>query len=238
MSDPYNNPSTRSGYAGQVIDAGLQSYMRSVYHTMGIGLILTGLSAYTVANIPALFNLIFHTPLVYVVSFAPLLFIFLGFTPKRIATMPLSQLTTMFSIFSILMGMSLASIFFMYSGASIARVFFITSATFAATSLYGYTTKRDLTGVGSFLFMGLVGIIIASVVNIFMHSSMVQFVVSVLGVVIFTGLTAWETQNLKVTYRAGATEANARMAVSGALSLYLNFINLFMMLLQLMGNRR
>ncbi len=241
--DPLNNPSGnsptgRTGYQAAAIDAGLQSYMRGVYHTMGIGLVLTGLSAFAVANIPALFHLIFGTPLSYVVMFAPLVFLWFGFTPARMARMPVQKLTTMFSLFSILMGLSLASIFVVYTGASIASTFFITAATFAATSLYGYTTKRDLAGAGSFLFMGLIGIVIASVVNIFLHSAMVQFVVSIIGVVVFTGLTAWETQNLKVTYRAGATEANAKMALAGALSLYLNFINLFMILLQFTGNRR
>ncbi|MBU6474977.1 MAG: Bax inhibitor-1/YccA family protein [Alphaproteobacteria bacterium] len=236
--DPYNNPSSRVGYQGAVIDAGLQSYMRGVYHTMGIGLVLTGLSAFAVANIPALFHLIFGTPFAYVAMFAPLAFLWFGFTPARMARMPSQKLATMFSLFSVLMGLSLASIFIVYSGASIARVFFITAATFAATSLYGYTTKRDLAGAGSFLFMGLIGIVIASIVNVFMHSAMVQFVVSILGVVIFTGLTAWETQNLKATYRAGADEANAKMALIGALNLYLNFINLFMILLQFSGNRR
>ncbi len=239
MSDPYNNPSSRGAYAGQVIDAGLQSYMRSVYHTMGLGLVLTGFSAYAVANVPALLHLFFGNMFVgMAVSFAPLLFLFVVFTPARIQSMPVEKLMTMFSIFSILMGISLASIFLSYSGASIARVFFITAATFGATSLYGYTTKRDLTAMGSFMAMGLIGIIFAMIVNMFMHSATVQFVVSVIGVVVFTGLMAWETQNLKVTYRTGATEANAKMAISGAISLYLNFVNLFVLLLQLTGNRR
>ena len=139
------------------------------------------------------------------------------------------------------MGISMASIFLVFTGESIARVFFITAATFGAVSLYGYTTKRDLTGMGSFLFMGLIGIVIASLVNIFVGSSALQFAVSVIGVLVFTGLTAWDTQRLKNEYLGGLQmggELVAKVAIMGALSLYLNFINLFMMLLQLFGNQR
>ena len=154
------------------------------------------------------------------------------------ARMSSEKLKLTFILFSAVMGLSMAAIFQIFTGASIARVFFITAATFAATSLYGYTTKRDLAGVGSFLFMGLVGIFIAMIVNLFLQSSMVQFVVSAIGVLVFTGLTAWETQRLKEAYTPGAGEGNAKMAVVGALSLYLNFINLFQMLLHFMGDRR
>ncbi|MCE9506947.1 MAG: Bax inhibitor-1/YccA family protein [Alphaproteobacteria bacterium] len=236
--DPsYQRP--QAGYAATpAVDAGLQAYMHNVYHTMGLGLVVTGLTAFGVASVPALFNLIFGTPLAWVAMLAPLGFIWFGFTPARIARMPSEKLKLTFILFSAVMGVSMAALFHVFTGASIARVFFITAATFAATSLYGYTTRRDLTGVGSFLFMGLMGIFIAMIVNIFLHSAMVQFVVSALGVLIFTGLTAWETQRLKELYSAGAGEANAKTAIVGALSLYLNFINLFQMLLQLMGNRR
>jgi FtsH-binding integral membrane protein len=224
--------------AGHAVDAGLQSYMHSVYRAMGLGLALTGVTAFGVASVPALFEAIFATPLKWVAILAPLAFILFGFTPGRIARMPAQKLLTTFSIFCIVMGVSMAAIFHVFTGASIARVFFITAATFAGTSLYGYTTKRDLTGVGSFLFMGLWGIVIASVVNLFMASAMVHFVVSVIGVVVFTGLTAWETQNLKYVYREGAHESNDKMAIVGALSLYLSFINLFQILLSFMGDRR
>ena len=238
MSYDPSNPSSETGYAsGRVIDAGLQAYMQSVYNMMSFGLVVTGLTAFGVANVPALFNLIFMTTLKFVVLLAPLAIIWFGFTPARMATKSAESLRGTFILFSVLMGMSMAVIFQIFTGQSIARVFFITAGTFAATSLYGYTTKRDLTADGSFLFMGLIGILIASAVNIFMQSAVVQFVVSAAGVVIFTGLAAWDTQRLKLMYRDGQTEANAKMAVMGALNLYLDFINLFQMLLHSMGQR-
>jgi hypothetical protein len=225
--------------AAGVIDAGLQAHMRSVYNTMGLGLVMTGLVAFAVAATPALHQVLFGTPLAWVVMLAPLGFLFFGFTPGRMARWPSSQIRTMFFVFSAVMGLSMASIFLVFTAESIARVFFITAAAFGATSLYGYTTKRDLAAMGSFLFMGLIGIFIASIVNLFLGSSMVQFIVSALGVIIFTGLTAWETQRIKETYAmvAAGDDSNAKMAVMGALSLYLNFINLFQSLLHLMGNR-
>lgn len=236
--DP-SKSSTQTAFGTRVVDAGLQSFMQGVYHTMGGGLVVTGLTAYGVANTPALLNFLFGTPgMAMVVMLSPLAFIFGGFTHARISRMSSEKLKLLFTLFSVVMGLSMAVIFAAYTDASIARVFFITAATFAATSLYGYTTKKDLAGVGAFLFMGLIGIFIAGLVNIFMQSAMVQFVVSAIGVVVFTGLTAWETQRLKNTYVSGATEANAKMAVVGALSLYLNFVNLFQMLLHFMGDRR
>ena len=237
--DPLNSQSQSDGYAsGNVIDAGLQSYMRSVYNTMGLGLVVTGLTSFAVANTPVVFNAIFHSPLAFVVMLAPLAFIWFGFSASRIANSSVESLKVTFTLFSVVMGLSFSAIFAAYTPDSIARVFFITASTFAATSLYGYTTKRDLAGMGSFMFMGLIGILIAMFVNMFMHSSMIQFIVSIIGVVVFTGLTAWETQSLKATYRSGATDANSRMAFAGALSLYMNFVNLFQFLLSLMGDRR
>lgn len=235
----YNAPDVQTSSAERrLVDAGLQAYMQSVYHTMGLGLVVTGLTAFATANTPALMKLIFGTPLMWVVMLAPLGFIFLGFTPARVARMSSEKLKFLFIIFSAVMGLSMAAIFQVFTGASIARVFFITAATFSATSLYGYTTKRDLTGVGSFMFMGLIGIFIAGIVNIFLQSQMMHFVTSVIGVVVFTGLAAWETQRLRDLYAEGAHETNAKTAVMGALSLYLDFINLFQMLLNLMGGRR
>lgn len=221
------------------VDAGLQAFMRSVYNTMGLGLVVTGLTAFGVANIEPLAKMIFGTPLFYVAAFAPLAFLWFGFTPARIARMPSGKVRMLFIAFSALMGLSMASIFLAYSAESIARVFFITAATFAATSLYGYTTKRDLAAVGSFMFMGMIGIFIAMLVNLFLQSAMMHFVVSVIGVIVFTGLTAWDTQRLKETYAYGhgAAESNAKLAVTGALNLYLSFINLFQFMLSLMGNR-
>ena len=218
------------------IDAGLRSHMLSVYNYMGLALVLTGLTAFVTASSPALLQVIFGTPLKWVVMLAPLGFIF--FLGAKIRTMSVSAAQITFWSFAVVMGLSLASIFLVFTGASIARVFFITAATFGAMSLYGYTTKRDLSGMGSFLMMGLIGIIIASLVNIFIGSSAIQFAVSVIGVLIFTGLTAYDTQQIKEMYYVGDDGTVAgRKAIMGALRLYLDFINLFMMLLQLFGNR-
>jgi len=236
--DP-NSSSNGTVYSdGKTLDKGLQSYMYKVYNVMGLGLAVTGFVAFAVASVPSLFNLIFGTPLAFVAMFAPLAFLWFGFTPSKIANYPSEKLQGTFILFSAVMGVSMAALFHIFTGESIARVFFITAATFSATSIYGYTAKKDLTGVASFLFMGLMGIFIASLVNIFMHSAAIQFVVSVVGVLVFTGLTAFETQRLKFVYRAGQTENNNKMAVVGALNLYLNFINLFQMLLHFLGNRR
>jgi len=233
--DPLH-PTTVS--SAQSVDAGLQSYMQTIYRVMGLGLALTGVTAFAVANVPALFSLIFGTPLAFVAMLAPLGFIWFGFSPARIARKQPSEIKTTFALFSVAMGLSMAAIFQVFTGISIARVFFITAGAFAATSLYGYTTKKDLTGFGSFLFMGLVGLVIAGLVNIFLKSSGLHFVTSVLGVLIFTGLTAWDVQRLKESYAPGNAVANEKLAVMGALSLYLNFINLFQTLLQFFGDRR
>ncbi len=237
MSYDPSRSNVAPGAAGTAVDTGLQSFMRSVYNTMGIGLVVTGLVAFATANTPALVKVLFGTPLMWVVALAPLGFLLFGFTPGRLARMDSTKVRTMFYGFAALMGLSMATIFLAFTAESVARVFFITAATFAATSLYGYTTKRDLAGVGSLLFMWLIGIMIASVVNLFVQSSMMQYIISVIGVIVFTGLTAWETQRLKETYAYGMVEANAKMAVVGALSLYLNFINLFQSLLNLLGTR-
>lgn len=236
MND-FQRHTTAAYGSDQVVDAGLQAFMRGVYNTMGAGLALTGAVAFGTANFPPLFNLIFGTPLAWVVMLAPLGFLFFGFTPGRVARMEPGKLRTVFFAFCLIMGLSMAVLFKVFTGESIARVFFITAATFAATSLWGYTTKRDLGSMGSFLFMGLIGIVIASLVNMFLGSAMVQFVVSILGVVIFTGLTAWDTQRLKETYAYSGGATNDKLATMGALSLYLNFINLFQSLLNIMGNR-
>ncbi|MEZ5906091.1 MAG: Bax inhibitor-1/YccA family protein [Geminicoccaceae bacterium] len=218
------------------IDAGLRSHMLSVYNYMGLALVLTGLTAFVTASTPALLQVIFGTPLKWVVMLAPLGFIF--FLGAKIRTMSVSAAQITFWSFAVVMGLSLASIFLVFTGASIARVFFITAATFGAMSLYGYTTKRDLSKFGSFLFMGLIGIVIASLVNIFIGSSALQFAVSVIGVLVFTGLTAYDSQRIKEEYYSyNGAEVATKGAIMGALNLYLNFINLFMMLLQLFGNR-
>jgi len=225
------------GVAIERIDEGLRSYMLAIYNYMGLGLAITGLTAFVVATSPPLMAAIFGTPLKWVVMLAPLAFVF--FLSARVSRMSVSAAQLTFWAFAIVMGLSMASIFLVFTGTSIARVFFITAATFGAVSLYGYTTKRDLSQFGSFLIMGLIGIVIASLVNLFLGSSALQFAISVIGVLVFTGLTAWDTQRLKEEYVASASgELVAKQAIMGALSLYLNFINLFMMLLQLFGQNR
>ena len=219
------------------IDEGLRSYMLQVYNYMGLGLAITGVVAFLVAATPALYEPIFTTPLKWVVMLAPLGFVF--FLGAKIQTMSVSAAQLTFWAFAAVMGLSMASIFLVFTGASIARVFFITAAMFGAMSLYGYTTKRDLSGWGSFLFMGLIGIIIAALVNIFLASAALQFAVSVIGVLVFTGLTAYDTQRIKeMYYELDAADVATRTAIMGALSLYLNFINMFMLLLNLFGTTR
>jgi len=226
-----------AGARAAQIDEGLRAYMLRVYNYMASGLALTGIVAYIVAATPALHQAIFGTPLVWLFILAPLGMVF--FLSARLQAMKFSTAQTMFWVFAALMGISLASIFLIYTQTSIARVFFITAATFGGMSLYGYTTKRDLSGWGSFLFMGLIGVVIASLVNLFVGSSMMQFVISVIGVIVFTGLTAYDTQNIKEMYFAGdGNEVAGKKAIMGALRLYLDFINLFIMLMHLLGERR
>ena len=233
----YSTRSMAQGDAGTRLDQGLRQHMLSVYNYMAGGLGLTGLIAFVVASTPALVQAIFGTPLMWVVMLAPLgLVMYMGF---KIQSMSLKAVQTTFWLYAGLMGVSLASIFLAYTGESVARVFFITASAFLSMSLYGYVTKRDLTGMGSFMMMGLFGIIIASIVNIFLHSSGLQFAVSLLSVVIFTGLTAYDTQKIKEIYYAGDSyDMAGKKAVMGALSLYMDFINLFISLLRLFGDRR
>jgi FtsH-binding integral membrane protein len=219
-------------------DAGLSSHFGRVYNIMTLGLVITGFFAYVVAHTPALMQLFYGTPLHWVVMFAPLVLVMFGFTPGRVQRSSFTTLTLMFAGFSAIFGISLAYIFAVYSGADITRVFFITSAMFAGTSIYGYTSKKDLSGMGGMMIMGVIGIVIASIVNLFMQSDTLMFVISIVGVIAFTGLTAWDTQRIKETYNAGyGAEANNKMAVMGALGLYINFINMFVLLLNLLGNR-
>lgn len=228
------------------IDAGLREYMLRVYNYMASALTLTGIVAYFSANTPAIINTLYSlgpsgyiepTGLAYLVMFSPLAFVLaLSFGINK---MQASTAQAVFWAFAAVMGLSLANIFLLYTGASITRVFFITAGTFAGMSLYGYTTKRDLTGMGSFLMMGLIGLIIASVVNMFLASSALHFVISVVGVLIFVGLTAYDTQKIKSMYlEADAAEVMSKKVIMGALTLYLDFINLFVMLLRLFGERR
>jgi uncharacterized protein len=225
--------------AAQVgIDVGLREYMLRIYNYMASGLALTGIVAYLAATSGLYYYLATRAqPLLWLVILAPLgLVMLMSF---RVQQMRASTLQAVFWLYAGLMGLSLAAVFLVFTGASIARVFFITAGTFAAMSLYGYTTQRDLTQFGSFLFMGLIGIIIAGLVNMFIASSALQFAISVIGVIVFVGLTAWDTQQIKeMYYAADDYEMGSKKAVMGALRLYLDFINLFMMLLQLFGQRR
>jgi FtsH-binding integral membrane protein len=236
--DPNSWPPTRyaAQTAGVDIDVGLRQYMLRVYNYMAAGLGLTGLVAY-VAVATGLYQQIAATPLIWLVMLAPLgAVLFLSF---RIERMSVGAAQLSFWTFAALMGLSLAGIFLLYTETSIARVFFITAGTFAAMSFYGYTTQRDLSHFGSFLFMGLIGIVLASLVNIFIGSSALQFAISVIGVIVFTGLTAWDTQRIKEVYlESDPGDALTKKALLGALSLYLDFINLFVVLLQLVGQRR
>jgi len=218
------------------IDVGLRSYMLRVYNYMCIGLALTGAVAFAASTSGELMNAIHGTALRWVVMLAPLGFVF--FLSARIHSMKAATAQTMFWVYAGLMGLSLSYIFLAFTGESIVRVFFITAGAFAGLSLYGYTTKKDLSGMGTFLIMGLIGILIASVVNIFVESSGLHFVISVLGVLIFAGLTAYDTQRIKAIYAEGDhSETHEKKAIMGALTLYLDFINMFIFMLQFFGNR-
>jgi FtsH-binding integral membrane protein len=238
--DPSRHDTSLYTLEGRTIDAGLQSHMRSVYNTMCVGLGITGLVAYAVATVPVLTHLILGTPLFFVAALAPLGFMLWGFSPTKMQTMPVSSLRSAFAWFSALMGLSLSALLVYYTQSSVAQAFFVTAAAFAGTSLYGYTTKRDLTAMGSFMFMGMIGIVFASLISLFFHAAAVQFAISVIGVIVFTGMAAWQTQFIKESYsdHPSMGDANDRMVVQGALSLYMNFINLFQFILSLIGDRR
>lgn len=219
-----------------VYDEGLRRHMLRVYNYMALGLVLTGAVAFIVGTTPALYVPIFSTPLKWVVMLAPLAFVL--FFSFRMQSMSGSAAQTMFWAFCAVMGLSMASIFLVFTGTSIARTFFIAATMFGATSLYGYTTKRDLSQFGSFLIMGLIGVVIASLVNIFLGSTMLQFIVSVVGILVFVGLTAWDTQSIKEQYADHFdAESQQKLAVFGAFSLYLNFVNIFQLLLNFTGER-
>ena len=246
-----------------VIDAGLRAYMLRIYNYMVLGLAITGFAALGVymlsvtgdaasaarsatggalalrsgVYLTPIGYYLFVSPLKWAVILAPLALVF--FFSFRIQTMKPATAQITFWIFATLIGLSLGSIFLVYTHTSIVRVFFITAASFGALSLYGYTTQRDLSGMASFLIMGLVGVIIASLVNLFLQSTMMQFIISVVGVLVFAGLTAWDTQRLKTEYMYGSMEGDVleRSAIMGALSLYLNFLNMFTLLLNLFGQR-
>jgi FtsH-binding integral membrane protein len=217
------------------IDVGLRQYMLKVYDYMAGGLVLTGLVAFAAVNIPAVYEILF--PLRFIALFATLgIALFMGF---RIHAMKAGTAQALFWAYAALMGVWISPILLMYTGASIAQTFFITAGTFAAMSLYGYTTKRDLSQFGSFLVMGLIGLVLAIVVNLFLRSPAIDFAISILGVLIFTGLTAWDTQRIKEWYmEQDAADVMTKKAIQGALQLYLDFLNLFLFLLRFLGVAR
>jgi len=258
MSD-FRNYQTRMATAGSrtdaSIDEGLRAYMLKVYNLMALGLVITGLAALgtmmlattndpanavaTMGNGKMLTSLgvaLYGSPLKWVVMLAPLGMVF--FLSARIQSMSVSGAQTAFWVFAGLMGLSLSSIFLVYTSASIVQTFFITATAFGALSLVGYTTKRDLTAMGTFLTMGVIGLLIAMVVNIFLQSPALQFAISAIGVLVFAGLTAYDTQKIKEMYFEGDDVlVSGRKAIMGALTLYLDFINLFSFLLSFLGNR-
>jgi uncharacterized protein len=248
----YARPGYAAGTAG-TFDQALRSYMLSVYNYMAGGVALTGLVAYAmnqaaVSATPTAFRMgkhfltpfgqaVYGSPLMWVLALAPLAFVF--FLSFRVYKMSVGATQLSFWLFSAVMGASLSTILLRYTGQSVAQVFFITAAAFGALSVFGYVTKRDLSGMGSFLIMGVVGLILAGVVNIFMQSSALQFAISALGLLIFSGLTAYDTQQIKDNFYAVAHDSSVmtKSAIMGALNLYLDFINMFQSLLGLVGNR-
>ena len=218
------------------IDVGLRQYMLRVYNYMCAALAMTGLVAYIVSTNETMMAYIFGTPLMWVAIFAPLALVF--FISFRINHMSAATAQMTFWIYACLVGLSLSILFLAYSGTSIARVFFITASAFAGLSIIGYTTKKNLSGMGSFLFMGLIGLIVAMVVNIFLGSSTLEMLISFAGVLIFAGLTAYDTQQIKLMYYEGdGSEVATKKAVMGALKLYLDFLNMFLFLLHIFGGR-
>tara|TARA_B100000482_G_C12545863_1_gene274098 strand:- start:243 stop:965 length:723 start_codon:yes stop_codon:yes gene_type:complete len=239
MADSQTVRKSSVGIASNEIDVGLRAHMNKVYALMSIGLFLTGGVAYIVGNNETLVMSLFTGMSRWVVMFAPLIVVFaMGSMINRLRA---STAQLIFYGFSALMGLSISYIFMIYTSVSIAQTFLVTAIAFAGLSLYGYTTKRDISGMGSFLIMGVIGLIVASIINIWMQSPALMYAISILGVLIFAGLTAYDTQKIKNTYiqmaRNGQSEWIEKSAIMGALSLYLDFLNMFMFLLHLFGNR-
>jgi FtsH-binding integral membrane protein len=231
----YDQNLAASGGSALAIDAGLRAYMLRIYNYMGSGVGLTAVVAGLTYQLTG--DALLQNPLMWVFILAPLVLVF--FISARINTLSASTARLLFFVYAGLVGVSLSTLLHIYTSASVTRVFFVAAATFGALSLFGYTTRRDLSGFGTFLFMGLIGVIIASLVNLFLRSSGLDWLISVIGVGVFAGLTAYDTQRIKAMYDSGDDETTAgRKSVIAALSLYLNFINLFMMLLRLAGGRR
>ena len=232
MDRTYARPIDAAG-----LDAGLRRHMLGIYRYMGLGLLVTGMVAMAVASVPALTQAIFGTPLKWLVMLAPLAFVM--FFSFRIQQMTTATARMAFFAFSAVMGLSMASIFLVFTGASIAQTFLIAASMFIGVSLWGYTTGRDISRWSSFLVMGLIGVVVASVVNIFLGSNTLQLILSLVGIAVFIGLTAWDTQRAKSEYLTFAgTEQAEKLAVMSALSLYLNLINMFQLLLAFTGQKQ
>ncbi len=235
MSDFDNIQTSTASSQAQAVNEGLRIYMSKVYNHMAIGLLVTALVAYFGAS-SGIYYQIASTPLIWVVMFAPLVMAI--YFSVRIMKMSFAKARGLFYTYSAMMGLSLSYVFLAYTGESVTTTFLVTAASFGALSLYGYTTKRDLSAFGSFLIMGLFGIILASIVNLFIASSALHFAISVLGVLLFAGLTAYDTQDIKRIYHAGdSREVAEKKAIYGSFRLYLDFINMFLFLLQFLGNR-
>ncbi len=236
-SGPDRRFMTRTQAEAAQVDTGLRSYMLRVYNYMSVALALTGAVAFFVSTSPAMLQTIFGTPLKWVVMLAPLGMVF--FLSARMHKMKVGTAQACFWAFAAAMGLSLATIFVIYTGTSVARVFFITAGAFAGLSLIGYTTKKDLSGMRTFLFMGVIGLILAMIVNMFLGSSGLQLIISVVGVLIFAGLTAYDTQKIKLAYYEGDTsDVGEKKAIMGALKLYLDFLNMFIFLMHILGVAR
>jgi uncharacterized protein len=239
MADYTTIRTAGAGARAAQIDEGLRAHMNKVYGLMSVGMVLTGGVAWAVGTNDAMLAAIFGTPLKWVVMFAPLIMVFAFSAMINRLSAAAAQL--FFYTFAAAMGLSISFIFAVYTGVSIAQTFFVTAIAFAGLSLYGYTTKKDLSGMGTFLMMGLIGLIVASIVNIFLGSSALQFAISVIGILIFAGLTAYDTQSIKNEYLQHAISMDeewlGKAAIMGALRLYLDFINMFMFLLSFLGNR-
>jgi uncharacterized protein len=239
MADYQTIRTVGAGTQTAQIDVGLKAHMNKVYGLMSVGMAITGAVAWAVGTNDALLSAIFSTPLKWVVMFLPLVMVFaFGALLPRLSV---AAAQLFFYVYAAAMGLSISFIFAVYTGTSIAQTFFVTAIAFASLSLYGYTTKKDLSAMGTFLMMGLIGLLVAMVVNIFLASSPLAFAISAIGVLIFAGLTAYDTQNIKNTYlqhaQSGDAEWMGKAAIMGALQLYLDFINMFMFLLNFLGNR-
>lgn len=234
MSDEYSFMS-RAGSRSTVVDAGLREHMLRIYNRMSVGVLVTALVSYFVGSSPELMQAMLGGPQRWIFILAPLAIVWFGFNPAKMSS---SAMRIAFMALSVAYGVSFSAIFAIFTGESIAKAFFVAASMFAGLSLFGYTTKKDLTGMGSFMIMGMWGLLILGLINIFVESSLMSNVISAVGIIVFAGLTAWETQNLKEMYSPRMDpEIASRLSWIGALNLYISFIAMFQHVLHFMGNR-